>query len=210
MDKVLERIGLARIVPVVVMSREDGAGKLAGALTRAGLAVAEVTFRTGAAERVIAGMASEEPEMLLGAGTVTTVDQVKAAVEAGAKFIVSPGLSRTVVEYCIKREIPVIPGVATPTDIMAALDLGLEVVKFFPAEAIGGLDYLRAITAPFPTMRFIPTGGIDESNLMSYLRHPRVFACGGSWMVKQDLIEGGRFEEITRLARGTVSLIKAG
>jgi 2-dehydro-3-deoxyphosphogluconate aldolase/(4S)-4-hydroxy-2-oxoglutarate aldolase len=143
--------------------------------------------------------------MLLGAGTVVTVDQVKTAVDCGAQYIVSPGLSRTVIEYCRQNDIAVTPGVATPTEIEAALDLGLQVVKFFPAEANGGLEYLKAISAPFKQMKFIPTGGIDENNLLPYLKFPAVLACGGSWMVKADLVSGKRFDEVKRLTEQAVA-----
>jgi len=208
MDTVLEQLGLRRIVPVVVIDSAGDAPELARSLTRAGLPLAEVTFRTGAAREAIAAMAKGEPSMLIGAGSVLTVEQVKQAVGAGAKFIVSPGLGRTVVEYCLAHAIPVTPGVATPTEISAASDLGLGVVKFFPAEAMGGLEYLKAVAAPFPSMRFIPTGGIDETNILAYLAHPKVLACGGSWMVKQSLIADHRFEEITRLASHAVRLVR--
>ena len=207
MDQVLEQIRLAGIVPVVVIEDEVAAGALAGALLGAGLPVAEVTFRTKAAGKAIGRIARESPSMLVGAGTVLTVDQVKTAVDAGARFIVSPGLQESVVGYCLARKVPVVPGIATPTEAARALEMGLDVVKFFPAEACGGLGYLKAIAAPFADLRFIPTGGIDETNLGPYLAYPKVLACGGSWMVKQELIRAGRFTDIAALASRAVSLV---
>lgn len=209
MNTVLRQISLRKIVPVVVIDNADDARELARSLAGAGLPLAEVTFRTTAAPEAIAAMVKEEPAMLVGAGSVLNVEQVKQALDAGAKFIVSPGLGRKVVEYCLGQRVPVTPGVATPTEISAATEMGLEVVKFFPAEAMGGLGYLRAVSAPFPSMRFIPTGGIDETNILAYLAHPKVIACGGSWMVKQDLIAHHRFDEIGRLASRAVSLVTA-
>jgi 2-dehydro-3-deoxyphosphogluconate aldolase/(4S)-4-hydroxy-2-oxoglutarate aldolase len=207
MDQVLEQIRFAGILPVVVIENEDAAGALAGALLGAGLGVSEVTFRTAAAAKAIGRIAREQPSMLVGAGTVLSVDQVKTAVDAGAKFIVSPGLQESVVGYCLDRKVPVVPGIATPTEAARALEMGLGVVKFFPAEQCGGLGYLKAIAAPFPDLRFIPTGGIDETNLEAYLAYPKVLACGGSWMVKQDLIGAGRFADIGALASRAVSLV---
>jgi 2-dehydro-3-deoxyphosphogluconate aldolase/(4S)-4-hydroxy-2-oxoglutarate aldolase len=149
-------------------------------------------------------MAKAFPEMALGAGTVLTKEQVDRAVGSGAKYIVAPGLNPEVVEYCLKKNIPVTPGVATPSDVERALSLGLEVVKFFPAEAAGGVDFLKAMSAPYKGLKFIPTGGIDEKNLLSYLRLPSVLACGGSWMVKQDLIANGQFDTIRELTKTAV------
>ena len=205
MNTVVEQLGLMGIIPVVVIEDEANAAPLAEALTDGGLSTVELTFRTEAAGGSMARIAKELPGMLLGAGTVLTVDQVKTAVNCGAKYIVSPGLNRRVVEYCLANDIPVIPGVASPTEIGDAIDLGLHVVKFFPAEGSRGLEYLKAISAPFRFMKFVPTGGIDEGNLLSYLRLPQVLACGGSWMVKADLISGRRFDEIKRLAEQALS-----
>jgi 2-dehydro-3-deoxyphosphogluconate aldolase/(4S)-4-hydroxy-2-oxoglutarate aldolase len=207
MHAVLEQIGLRGIVPVVVINDAAHAGPLAEALMAGGLPCIEITFRTGAAQAAIGTIAKSHPGMLLGAGTVLTVDQVKLAVDLGAKYIVSPGFNRKVVEYCLTGGIPVTPGVATPTEIEAALELGLEVVKFFPAEANGGLPFLKAIAAPYKKVRFIPTGGIDESNLLAYLKFPQVLACGGSWMVKAELISGGKFDEIRKLTAQAVNLM---
>lgn len=207
MNSILEQIGLIGIVPVVVIDDEKNAEKVGEALSAAGLPCAEVTFRTSSAAGSIMKISKKFPELVLGAGTVLSVDQAKAAVGAGAKFIVSPGLNGKVVEYCLKHEIPVTPGVATPTEIERALEYGLEVVKFFPAEQCGGLAYLRAISAPYNNLRFIPTGGIDETNLLSYLKFPKVLACGGSWMVSRELISKGSFDEIRRLAGEALSSV---
>ena len=204
MNTILDQIGLCGIVPVVVINDARHAAPLAEALLEGGLPCIEVTFRTSAAPAAIGAIAKQHPSMLLGAGTVLTVDQIKQAVDLGSRYIVSPGLNRRVVEYCLKHDIPVTPGVATPTEIETALDLGLTIVKFFPAEPLGGLPYLKAIAAPYAMVRFIPTGGIDESNLVGYLKFPSVVACGGSWMVKAELISGGRFDEIRRISSRAV------
>ncbi len=204
MNTVLEKLRINGIVPVVVIESEAHALPLAKALTAGGLTTMEITFRTKAASNAMALISKGLPGMMMGAGTVLTVDQVKAAIDSGAQYIVSPGLNRKVVEHCVSHAIPVTPGVATPTEIEAALDLGLSTVKFFPAEANGGLDYLKAISAPYKNVRFIPTGGIDESNLLMYLKFPPVLACGGSWMVRADLIAGEEFDEIARLAASAV------
>jgi 2-dehydro-3-deoxyphosphogluconate aldolase / (4S)-4-hydroxy-2-oxoglutarate aldolase len=204
MNATLDHIGLFGIVPVVVINEARHAGSLAEALLEGGLPCIEVTFRTAAAPAAIKSIAKDHPAMLLGAGTVLTVDQVKQAVDLGARYIVSPGLNRKVVEYCLSLAIPVTPGVATPTEIEAALDLGLRIVKFFPAEPLGGLGYLKAISAPFAMMKFIPTGGIDEANLLGYLKFPPVVACGGSWMVKAESISGGRFDDIRAITSRAV------
>ncbi len=205
MNSVLEKIGEHKIVPVVIIQDERDAEPLAQALVDGGLPIMEITFRTDAARAAIARIAKSHPSVMLGAGTVLSVDQVKAAVDAGARYIVSPGIPREVVEYCLKKKICVTPGVLTPTEIGVALDLGLDVVKFFPAEASGGIEYLKAISAPFPNLKFIPTGGIDESNITPYLQHPKVFAVGGSWMVKPALIAGKQFDEIRRLTAEAVA-----
>ena len=204
MNPILEKIGQLKIVPVVVIQDERDAEPLAQALLDGGLPTMEITFRTDAAKAAIGRIAKSHSAIVLGAGTVLSVDQVKAAVDAGARYIVSPGIPPKVVEYCLKKGICVTPGVVTPTEIAAALEYGLEVVKFFPAEASGGIEYLKAISAPFPNLKFIPTGGIDESNLLPYLQHPKVLAVGGSWMVKPALIAGKQFEEITRLTAQAV------
>ncbi len=205
MNAVLEKIGQMRIVPVVAIHNASDAQPLALALMEGGLPCAEITFRTDAAEDAIKAMATID-NMLVGAGTVLKVDQVKTAVDAGASFIVSPGFNPKVVEYCVKNNIPVTPGISNPTDIEMALDFDLEVVKFFPAEAFGGLKTLKAMSAPYHMVKFIPTGGINADNLVSYLEFPKVLACGGSWMVKADLINEGKFEEISCLTRKAMDI----
>lgn len=173
MHPIFQKLDLFGIVPVVVLSDAVDAPAVARALSDGGLPCAEVTFRTGAAAKAIEEMVRSFPDMQIGAGTVLTVEQVKTAVSAGASFIVSPGLNRKVVEFCIAQKIPVLPGIATPSDIEAALEYGLDAVKFFPAEAQGGVDYLKAIAAPYKNMRFVPTGGIQAAHLLRYLKLPR-------------------------------------
>ena len=205
MNPILRKIGLTGIVPVVAIDDANNAVPLARALMDGGIPCIEITFRTNAAKDAMRQISAGVPEMLMGAGTVLTVDQVATAVDCGARFIVSPGLNRKVVEYCLAHNIPVTPGVATPTEVEVAIELGLEVAKFFPAEAMGGLKYLNAIGAPYKAIKFIPTGGIDESMLLAYLKSPRVHACGGSWMVKPDLIAAGKFDEIKDLSARAVA-----
>ena len=204
MNEVLERIGELGIVSVVKIEKADDALPLGRALIDGNLPIAEITFRTSAAEKSIKILAKELPELLVGAGTVLTIEQVKKAVSAGAEFIVSPGFNPRVVDYCIENNILVTPGINNPTQIEMALERGIEVVKFFPAEASGGLPLLKAMSAPYTNIKFIPTGGINQNNLCSYLSNNKVLACGGSWMVKADLISSGNFAEITRLTREAV------
>jgi 2-dehydro-3-deoxyphosphogluconate aldolase/(4S)-4-hydroxy-2-oxoglutarate aldolase len=196
-----------RIVPVVVLDRVQDAAPLAQALLAGGLPMAEVTFRTAAAEESIR-MMSERPELTVGAGTVLTADQVQQAVDAGAQFVVSPGFSASVVAACRERNVPVISGVATATEIQMALDSGQNVVKLFPAEAVGGLATLKALAAPFPSLRFVPTGGITEETASAYLAHPAVLAVGGSWMVATSLLAAGDFEEVRRRSERAVALLR--
>lgn len=204
MNEVLEKIQKIGIVPVVVLNDAKDAAPLAKALCDGGLPCAEVTFRTDAAEESIRIMSTEFPQMLVGAGTVLTTEQVDRAVAAGAKFIVSPGLNPKVVKYCIEKGVPVTPGTANPSDVEQAIELGLEVVKFFPAEAAGGLNMIKSMAAPYTNMKFMPTGGINAKNINSYLAFPKILACGGSWMVKGDLVEAGEFDKITELTREAV------
>ncbi len=201
MNDVLTKIGEFGIVPVVKIDDANDAVALGKALLDGGLPVAEITFRTAAAEEAITRMSADVPEVFVGAGTVLTVENVKKAVTAGAKFIVSPGFNPKVVGYCVENNIPITPGINSPTQIEMALEFGLEVVKFFPAEASGGLPMLKAMSAPYGSMKFIPTGGISAKNLNMYLAFPKVLACGGSWMVPADLISAGKFDEITRLTQ---------
>lgn len=205
MNEVLEKIQKIGIVPVVVLNDAKDAEPLAKALCAGGLPCAEVTFRTAAAADSIKAMTTKFPEMLVGAGTVLTTEQVDRAVEAGAKFIVSPGLNPKIVKYCQEKGVPITPGTANPSDIEAALDLGLEVVKFFPAEAAGGLKMIKAMAAPYVNMKFMPTGGINADNLTSYLDFPKIIACGGSWMVSGKLVSEGKFDEIEKLTREAVN-----
>lgn len=209
MNEILERIGKTAIVPVVLLEDAKDAKPLAQALWDGGLPCAEVTFRTEAAEEGIRIMREQFPEMLVGAGTVLTTAQADKALAAGAEFIVSPGLNPRVVQHCADKKITMIPGIATPSDVERALEFGLETVKFFPAEAAGGLAMIKALAAPYTTVKFMPTGGINEKNLRSYLDFPRVLACGGSWMVKGELIREGKFDEIRKLARKAAELARA-
>jgi 2-dehydro-3-deoxyphosphogluconate aldolase/(4S)-4-hydroxy-2-oxoglutarate aldolase len=200
-----EKLERLRLIPIVTMDDARHAAPLAAALARGGLPCAEVTFRTDAAARVIQEM-SRCSELLIGAGTVLRVDQVKAAVDGGARFIVTPGLHHSVVEYCLEQDIPIVPGVATPTDIAWAMDHGLRVVKFFPAEALGGAAGMAALCAPYRMMRFIPTGGISPDNVGDYLRIPEVLACGGSWLARAELYADGDYDAVERVVREAVEL----
>lgn len=207
MNEVLEKIGELGLVPVIKIENASDAARLGRALADGGLPVAEVTFRTEAAEEAIKNLAREWPDILVGAGTVLSVEQADRAVNAGARFIVSPGFNPKVVDWCIDHGVPVTPGMNSPTQLEMALERGLAAVKFFPAEASGGLAMLKAMAAPYSGVKFIPTGGINQTNLATYLSYERVLACGGSWMVKADLISGGRFDEITRLIREAVAAV---
>lgn len=204
MNSIINNVAAIGIVPVIKINDPKDAVPLARALYNGGLPAAEVTFRTACAKEAISLIAKELPDMLVGAGTVLTPQQADDAVEAGAKFIVSPGLNPTVVRYCVEKGIPIIPGCSNPSDIEQALELGLDVIKFFPAEQAGGINMIKALAAPYTNVKFMPTGGISPKNLLDYLSFPRVLACGGSWMVKEDLINEGRFDEITRLAKEAV------
>lgn len=205
---VLEQLAARRLVPVVVIDRAEDAGPLAAALKAGGLPVAEVTFRTAAAEAAIREMARDK-DLVLGAGTVLQVEQVDRAIAAGATYIVTPGFNARVVRRCRERGLPVFPGVATPTEIQMALDEGLDTVKFFPAESLGGIKALKAIAAPYSMVRFIPTGGINLEKLADYLAFKAVVAVGGSWMVAPELLKARNFAEVTRLAAEAVALVKA-
>jgi 2-dehydro-3-deoxyphosphogluconate aldolase/(4S)-4-hydroxy-2-oxoglutarate aldolase len=208
MTDILKAIGALRLVPVIVIDEEENAYPLAQALKAGGLPCAEITFRTAAAERSIRAMASD-PEILLGAGTVLRPEQVDRALEAGARYIVTPGFSAEVVRACQANSVPVFPGVATATEMQMALEAGIEVVKVFPAEALGGLALLKALAPPFSMMRFIPTGGISVSQLADYLAFPPVLAVGGSWIAPKALIAGHHFDQITELASQAVAICQA-
>lgn len=205
---ILDRIGGIGIVPVVSIPESRLAQPLAESLISGGLPCAEITFRTAAAAESLALIARACPELVLGAGTVLTTEQVDRAIDAGAKYIVSPGTNPRVVEHTLRRGVPIFPGVCTPTEIEAALALGVEVLKFFPAEPMGGVGYLKAVCAPYRQVRFIPTGGIETKNLASYLALPAVVACGGSWMVRPELMMAGEWATIQSLASEAVSLVQ--
>ena len=208
MNKVLEEFSKIGIIPVIALDHVEDAAPLAKALCDGGLPCAEVTFRTAAAEESIRIMSEQFPEMLVGAGTVLTTEQVDRAVNAGAKFIVSPGLNPKVVKYCVDKGIPVTPGCSNPSDVEVAIELGLEVVKFFPASQYGGLATIKALSGPFPSLRFMPTGGVNAGNVKEYLASPKIIACGGSWMVKESLIKEGKFDEIEKLTAEAVALVR--
>jgi 2-dehydro-3-deoxyphosphogluconate aldolase/(4S)-4-hydroxy-2-oxoglutarate aldolase len=205
--EVIRRIGDLGLVPVVQIPRAEDALPLAEALLEGGLPCAEITFRTEAAAGSLALIRERYPEMLLGAGTVLSIAQVDAALEAGAGFIVSPGTNPDVVSHARSRGAVVIPGICTPTEIELALKHGIDVVKFFPAEAMGGVGTLKAFSGPYPHVRYIPTGGIDGSNLADYLSLPQVLACAGTWMVKAELLRRGEWEAVVRLVREAVGLV---
>lgn len=205
MNEILEKISKIGIVPVVKLDNAKDAVPLAAALINGGLPCAEVTFRTDAAEEAIALISKEYPEMLVGAGTVLTTEQVDRAMNAGAKFIVTPGFNAKIVKYCVDKNIPITPGCPSSSDIEAAIEFGLDVVKFFPAEPLGGINMIKALAAPYVGVKFMPTGGINAGNINSYLDCDKILACGGSWMVKDTLINEGRFDEIEALTKEAVS-----
>ena len=194
------------VVPVVVLEEAKDALPLAKALVEGGLPCAEVTFRTEAAEESIRLMSEKYPEMLVGAGTVLTTKQVDRAAAAGAKFIVSPGFDPEIVDYGLEKKIPVFPGCITPSEVAQAVKRGLEVVKFFPAEQAGGVAMIKAMAAPYTMVKFMPTGGISAKNLKDYLSFGKILCCGGSWMVKGDMIRNGEFDKIRELTKEAVEL----
>ena len=208
MEKMQDQLQKFGVVPVVVLNEVKDALPLAKALIEGGLPCAEVTFRTEAAEESIRQMAAEYPEMLVGAGTVLTIEQVDRAVNAGAKFIVSPGFDPEIVDYCLSREIPIFPGCVTPSEVAQAVKRGLKVVKFFPAEQFGGVSTIKALAAPYTMVRFMPTGGVSAKNLKDYLSCDKIIACGGSWMVKGDMIKAGEFDKIREMTKEAVALAK--
>ena len=208
MSTIFEQFRKIGIIPVVVLDDAKDAKALAGALMEGGLPCAEVTFRTAAAEESIRIMSEAYPDMLVGAGTILTVEQADRAIAAGAKFIVSPGLNPEVVKHCIEKGVPITPGVQTPTEIEMALSLGLDTVKFFPAEPAGGLKMIKAVAAPYVNVTFMPTGGISASNVKEYLAYNRILACGGSWMVKKDLVASGEFDKIKEMVAEAAAIVK--
>ncbi len=205
-SNVLARLGEARVLPVVELDGSEAALPLARALLAGGLPVAEITFRSAAAAESIRVLRERVPEMLVGAGTVLGIEQVDLAVRAGSQFAVTPGFNPAVVEACLERGLPIVPGINNPTGVEQAMGFGLEAVKFFPAEASGGVPFLKALSGPYPSIRFLPTGGIGPTNLGNYLALPNVLACGGSWLVSPALVRASRFDEITRLAGEAVAL----
>ena len=207
MKDITERLEKLGVVPVVVLEDAKDAVPLATALVEGGLPCAEVTFRTEAAEESIRLMTEQFPEMLVGAGTVLTVEQVDAAVRAGAKFIVSPGFDAEIVDYCLKNEIPVFPGCISPSEVAQAVKRGLKVVKFFPAEPAGGISMIKAMAAPYTGLKFMPTGGINAKNLGEYLSCDKIVCCGGSWMVKGELVKTGEFNKIRQLTEEARRLV---
>lgn len=206
MSTISEKFAQFGVVPVVVLEDAKDAAPLAEALIKGGLPCAEVTFRTEAAQESIRIMKESYPEMLVGAGTVLTTAQADAAVEAGAEFIVTPGFDPEIVDYCIEKGIPVFPGCITPSEVAQAVKRGLKTVKFFPAEQFGGLAAIKVLSAPYNMVKFMPTGGINAGNLKEYLAFDRIVCCGGSWMVKGDLIREGAFDRICELTREAAQL----
>ena len=208
MNPILEQLSKFGVVPVVVLNDAKDAEPLAKALCDGGLPCAEVTFRTAAAEESIRTMTEKYPEMLVGAGTVLTTEQVDRAVAAGAKFIVSPGFDPEIVDYCLEKEILVLPGCVTPSEVAQGVKRGLKVLKFFPAEQYGGVATIKAMAAAYVGIQFMPTGGINPKNVKDYLACDKIFACGGSWMVKGDMIEAGEFDKIEALTKEAVAIVK--
>ena len=207
MNEIHSKIHALGIVPVLEIEQAENAIPAAEALSRGGLPLVEITFRTEAALDSMRRIARTLPEVLMGAGTVTTLEQARSAVDAGAAFLVSPGLSEAVLQWCLKHEVTMFPGVVTPSEVMLALSLGVEVVKFFPSEAMGGMKTIKAISDPFPKLRLVPTGGIGQDQLETYLRSERILAVGGSWMAKRNLITDGRYDEIAQLTMSATRLV---
>ena len=205
---VLEKLSDIGIIPVVVLNRSEDAAPLGKALLEGGLPAAEVTFRTDAAEESIRTLSGLYPDLLVGAGTVLSTEQAERAVRAGAKFIVAPGFDSGLVSWCLERDIPVCPGIQTPSELTQAVKAGLDHVKFFPAENSGGLPMINAVGAAFPHIKFMPTGGISAENAVGYLKSDRIFCCGGSWMVKKTLIENGEFDRILSLVKEAAELVR--
>lgn len=208
MDFGLEKLAKIKVVPVIVLQDAEDAKPLAEALCAGGLPAAEITFRTAAAEEAIRITAKTFPEMLVGAGTLTTVEQAKRAMDAGASFFVTAGFSRKITEFALGNRIPIYPGVCTPTELMLLLEYDLPLAKFFPAAQYGGLATIKALAGPFPKMKFMPTGGVNAGNILEYLSFEKIVACGGSWMVKSDLIKAKDFAGITARTKEAMDLIR--
>ena len=205
---IFEEFSKIGIIPVVVLDDAKDAAPLAKVLCENGLPCAEVTFRTAAAEEAIKTMSREFPDMLVGAGTVLTIEQADKAINAGAKFIVAPGLNPKIVQHCLDQSVPVTPGTQTPSEMERALELGLKVVKFFPAEPAGVLNMIKAVAAAYVDLQFMPTGGINAKNVRDYLAYNKIIACGGSWMVKKDLIAAGEWDKIGAMVREAADIVK--
>ena len=208
MADIVARIAELKLIPMVVMDKAEHANAFADALVNGGLPIAEITFRTPVAEGAIRAMA-KRGDVVVGAGTVLTTEQADRAIDAGAQFIVAPGTNPEVVEHVLMRGLPMVPGVVTPSEIELATSLGATVLKFFPAETMGGIATLKALAGPYPDVRFIPTGGITPEMVPRYLQLPMVVACGGSWMAPRDLLAAGRFDEIACLVEQAAKLIAA-
>ncbi|MFX1315990.1 MAG: bifunctional 4-hydroxy-2-oxoglutarate aldolase/2-dehydro-3-deoxy-phosphogluconate aldolase [Promethearchaeota archaeon] len=209
MTDIIEKLEELKLIPVATIENLDDALPLGKVLVEVGLPIVEITFRTQVAGEVINFLTKEMPKLFIGAGTVLNVEQVNRAIDGGAQFIITPGFNPRVVDYCVNQNILIIPGVNTPTMVEWALDKGLKVVKFFPANLSGGVKMLKALAGPYPEMKFVPTGGINNDTLIEYLKLSNVIACGGSWIVNKDLISSSNFEEIRKLTKEAVSLINS-
>ena len=206
---IIAQIGEKKLIPLVILEDEEKAVPLGEAIIKGGLNVAEVTFRTKAARYGIASLAKHYPDLLVGAGSIISIELVRIAISSGAKFIVTPGFNPKVVDYCLEKEIPIIPGISSPTLIEMALERKLSVVKFFPAEGLGGIPFLKAMAAPYSDIMFVPTGGININNLGEYLSYPRVHSCGASWLVDKSLINAGQFDRITKRIHDALKVVKS-
>lgn len=207
-DETTARLEQLGVFPIIVIDRAEDAVPLGEALLKAGLPCAEVTFRTPAAAEAIQTLAREFPEMLVGAGTVLSIEQADRAIDSGARFILSPGFNPSVVDHCIMRGVTIYPGVCTPTEIEAAMGKGLRVLKFFPAEAMGGLSYLKAISAPLSMVRYLPTGGVNLTNLPDYLAFDKIVSCAGTWIVKKEWLQARDFDRIRQEAEASVKVVQ--
>lgn len=205
---IIQKMAAFRIIPVIQLNRVQDAVPLAEALRKGGLPAAEITFRTGAAEQAIRLINANDPDMLILAGTVLNIETAQRAIDAGAQGIVSPGTNPELVSWCMKQDIPVFPGCATPTEVDTCMRLGLDVVKLFPADIAGGMPMLKALSGPYPNMRFMPTGGITLKNVREYLALPNVLCCGGSYLAPAKLIDAGQFENISEIVSDTLTLIR--
>ncbi len=204
-----ERVRRYGVLPVVELENPDQADDMFAALSRGGIEAAEITLRTSGAAAALEHLIKRNPDALLGAGTVRTLDDARRMIDIGASFVVSPGTDEEIIEYCIELDVLVLPGVCTPTEVLRAVHVGARLLKFFPAEAAGGVGFLNALSGPFRDVSFVPTGGISEANLEQYLRLPHVAACGGSWMVTTELLAAGNYDEITNLASRALGIVQA-